>query len=103
MYRGGTFSLEETHLAQRIWDNKILINSEASTPPPFLSSPSREGYFGTSSENCQLSTLAASSILSQDLTSDRDWTIFEKQFGGDDCDAGGASSGGSGGETANDE
>ena len=68
-----------------------------------MSTPSREGYFGTSSENCQLSTLAASSILSQDLTSDRDWTIFEKQFGGDGCDAGGASSGGSGGETENDE
>ena len=69
---------------------------ESIDAPSFFTAP-RDSYFGTSSENCQLSTLTASSILSQDLTSDRDWTLFEKQYGGDDCDSGGASSGGSGG------
>ena len=58
----------------------------------------RDEYFGSSSENCQLSTLTASSILSQDTTSNRDWTIFEKLYGGgDDCASAGAGGGGGSG------
>jgi hypothetical protein len=50
-----------------------------------------------SSDNCQLSSLSASSILSQDLTSDRDWNIYEKLFGDGGCDTLGGGSGGGGG------
>ena len=43
---------------------------------------------GGSTENCQLSSLSASSLLSPDLRNDLDWDVFEKVFGAAGCEAG---------------
>ena len=57
----------------------------------------RIGFNSDSSDNCQLSSLSVTSILSRDITTNPDWDIFERLYGsrcGNDNTGGAGSNGG---------